>query len=346
MQLGSSTLSLTNILTVGRTSETQISALGPTGAALFSGQIAGTISTAQPAYYMSTGGDIASTVVQTSLDGMIWSTQGETDTLPAGMAVRVVVTDTIGTIRYFAITSAVEPAISAVTEPNGAPLLAGQSVSDMAGFAAFTAPENFLIRGVPATAQEVTITFDGDAQDAGTALQEGQTAGYRVTVNDGDSPRDYVVAPVTVGYALKVTVTGHQLEIDVTDLLPADTDVLVQFNAPSQLSTYDIGLGTGVGRFNASLAAAGPAQIFAPQIAADLDPPEMLTATHGLYHGTGPGGDITQTGQWHDANGPIAGAVGLAFNTPLAGETYRYVETLSDANGTQVYSSNILTIGV
>lgn len=345
MQLCLSNLSVTRLLRRVAAGGGTIAAIESTYQQLFSGQRVDQIDNVALDNFASSVGQIMSVNVQTTANGGVWETQSAEHVLPAGVSVRAAVEDSLGNARNFLIADGVEPAITAVVTPTASRLYAGQSLSALPDFATHTQPENFTIHGAPAQASEVAILYTGDAQDAQTSLLEGQSGGYTVVVSNGSVQQQFEVPPVSVEYALRVTVADAQLELDMNALLSVDTDALIRFTAPSPYDAYDVGFGVGVGRYNRTLASLGPAQIFAPAISGGTAPGAVLTAINGLYHGDGDGGDIQHTGQWHDESGAIPGETGAILTGTQTGKTYSYVETLSDANGTRVYVSNQLTIG-
>lgn len=344
MQLGLSQLSLTGSTIMGGIAAGGIVALQNTLQTLYAGQMPEDVSAATPAFFSSEAGSIAFVEVQILSTDSDWASSAAGQGFDIAQSVRLWVGDTAGNTRAFTVDTDVEEAIRATLSPKSPALYAGQSLSDLADFSAVTSPQNFTIKGAPAQVDQLVLTYSGDAQDGTSPLQEGDMAGYDVTVSDGAVSRTYTAPPNMTTYGLRVVLSGEDLRFDVNDLLPLDTDILVSFLPPTPYATQDAGYGPGVGRYNAAQAVAGPAQIFAPVISGMTAPGAILSAQPGLYHGGPDGGPITQSGQWHDVTGALPGEIGLNFTNSVAGGRYRYVETLSDANGSQSYASHELTI--
>ena len=115
--------------------------------------------------------------------------------------------------------------ITATLLPASARLYEGQSIADMADFAAMTAQSNFTSSAGPIA--DVTVGPLGDATDLTQALNEGQQAGFAVTVTDSvGTTETFSTAVQVVEFAARVIETvGNEAEIVVNDLVP-DADVI------------------------------------------------------------------------------------------------------------------------
>lgn len=109
------------------------------------------------------------------------------------------------------------PEITAVQPPAASVLIEGQSVQDMAGFAAVTAAGNFTTNVADGGIALVEVLVLGDAVDVATPLFAGQSAGFSVTVRDtAGTERVFAtalitVAPVPSAWAYTVEEQGVQI---------------------------------------------------------------------------------------------------------------------------------------
>lgn len=115
--------------------------------------------------------------------------------------------------------------ITATLLPASARLYEGQSITDMANFAAMTADANFTSTAGPIA--DVAVGPLGDATSLTQALNEGQQAGFAVTVTDSAGTTEtFSTAVQVVEFTARVIETvGNEAEIVVNDLVP-DTDVI------------------------------------------------------------------------------------------------------------------------
>jgi len=115
--------------------------------------------------------------------------------------------------------------ITATLLPASTRLYEGQSITDMANFAAMTADANFTSTAGPIA--DVAVGPLGDATSLTQALNEGQQAGFAVTVTDSAGTTEtFSTAVQVVEFTARVIETvGNEAEIVVNDLVP-DTDVI------------------------------------------------------------------------------------------------------------------------
>lgn len=102
------------------------------------------------------------------------------------------------------ITATLNPAMSALVD--------GQSVEDVTNWSAFTDTANFASSA--GTIVSAVAAFTGDAVDAVTALDAGQTAGFTVTVTDSAANiRVFVAGPITVAAIVPAQFGGAQWSV-------------------------------------------------------------------------------------------------------------------------------------
>lgn len=191
------------------------------------------------------------------------------------------------------------------------PLYAGQTVADVAGFSVMTAAANFASTVGTVRAQDVTLTFQGDAVDATTVLAEGDSAGFTATVTSdaGTLPMAFVAPPISVAYAIRWVDAGDSTyDLDISPLVLGDTETTATITIDSVDYVYTV---------TRNEIAAGPAIQDMPALALSFDT-------------IGVGGAPSLT-TFYAANDSAAGAVSVDYTLLSDGVPVSGYENVNEA---------------
>lgn len=226
--------------------------------------------------------------------------------------------------------------ISASFTPIIAPLYDGQAIADIPQYASMVALGNFASQTGNITSADVTFT--GDVVAAGSALSEGDSAGFSVTVSDDQgNTRVFDAGSVTVEYAVQINVIGNEAEIDINPRVP-DTEMVTV--TVSGATAYDGSYSRTAGALRG-----GPVLLASSVISGVTGLGDTLSVDSGLW--TTPTLVLNTTYQWLSDGTPIAGATGESLViTAAEQDTNVSVEITVDDGSNAPVSSETAAIAI